>query len=306
VGLIAAGVVVAVVAGLGVADRGTIGRGFAGLDSADPRWLVVAALSAGLLWLASALSQAGAVRGRLPFGRLCAVQVASSFADHLLPGRSGGMAVNLRFLRRQGFSRSAATSAVLIRTFVGWSAHVLLLAALVLWRPAEIDSAGLPSWLWLPLGGGLVAVGAAVALVRRTPDRGPRPVRWVRRMVCELRDGFTVMRDPGRAGALWGGSLVTPMLHSAVLYSVARSLGVQLGLVHVLILYLVAAALTGMVPAPGAIGALDVALIAALVAAGVPGTAAAGTTIAYRMFTVWLPLLPAGALLAVLIRRSVV
>lgn len=307
-GLAAAGLTLAVVAAIGYWNRGTLGRGFARLGTADPRWLAVAALAAGLLWLTGTISQAGAVRVRVPFGPLCAVQVASSFADHVMPSGCGTMAVNARFLRRQGLSRSAAASAVLVRTFVGWAGHVVLLLAIVLWRPDGLGRVPeVPWWAW-PAGLTVLAgVGAATARLARKADApGWTPLRRLRAAARDLRDGFTVMRDWRRAAALWGGSLVGPVLHSVVLYAVARSIGVQLALVHVLVLYLAAAAVTGIVPAPGAVGALDVALIAALVAAGVPGTTAAGATIAYRMITVWLPLLPAGALLVLLIRRRVV
>lgn len=307
-GLAAAGLTLVAVAAIGFGNRGTLGRGFARLGTADPRWLAVAAVAGGLLWLTGTISQAGAVRVRLPFAPLCAVQVASSFADHVMPSGCGTMAVNGRFLRRQGLSRSAAASAVLVRTFVGWAGHVVLLFAIVVWRPDGMGRVpGVPWWAW-PLGlAGLAGAGVGTARLAREADApGRLPLRRLREAARDLREGFTVMRDWRRAAALWGGSLTGPVLHSVVLYAVARSIGVQLALVHVLVLYLAAAAVTGILPAPGAVGALDVALIAALVAAGVPGSTAAGATIAYRMITVWLPLLPAGALLVVLIRRRVV
>src|SRR5581483_6755955 len=148
-GLVAAGLTVVAVAALGFLHRGTLGRGFARLGTADPRWLSVAAVAGGLLWLTGTFSQAGAVRARLPFGPLCAVQVASSFADHLMPSGCGTMAVNGRFLRRQGLSRSAAASAVLVRTFVGWAGHVVLLLAIMLWRPHGMGRIpSVPWWAW--------------------------------------------------------------------------------------------------------------------------------------------------------------
>ena len=41
----------------------------------------------------------------LPFGRVSSVQMAGSVANDLLPAGIGGLAVNLRFLRRLGVSQ---------------------------------------------------------------------------------------------------------------------------------------------------------------------------------------------------------
>ncbi|HEX3828772.1 MAG TPA: lysylphosphatidylglycerol synthase transmembrane domain-containing protein [Sporichthyaceae bacterium] len=303
----AAGLVVAIVIGLAWADRARVGDGLSLLRTADPRWLGLAAVAAAGLWLAGALAQVGALGDRVPFGRLCAVQIAASFADHLLPGGAGGMTVNGRFLRRHGLSRSAATSAVLLRTAAGWCAHVVLFAALVLSSPtdlkmAELHSGWSPPWLLVLAG---LGTGAVVALgLRRWSRRRDRRPAWI--TATELRAGLTVLRRPRRAAALWTGACAVPLLHSLVLWAVARSLHVELGAERMVLLYLVVSALSGLVPAPGAIGALDVALVAALMAAGVPGVSATGATIAYRLFTVWAPLLPAGALLAMLVHRDVV
>jgi uncharacterized membrane protein YbhN (UPF0104 family) len=218
------------------------------------------------------------------------------------------MTVNGRFLRRHGLSRSAATSAVLLRTAAGWCAHVVLFAALVLssptdLKPAELHSGWSPPWLLVLAGLGTGAVVALVLRRRRSRCRDRRPA-WI--TAAELRVGLSVLRRPRRAAALWTGACAVPLLHSLVLWAVARSLHVELGAGRMVLLYLAVSAVAGLVPAPGAIGALDVALVAALMAAGVPGVSATGATIAYRLFTVWAPLLPAGVLLAMLVHRDVV
>jgi uncharacterized membrane protein YbhN (UPF0104 family) len=51
---------------------------------------------------------------------------------------------------------------------------------------------------------------------------------------------------------------------------------------------------------------LDVALVAALVAVGEPATVALAGVLAYRLVTVWIPLLPGACALTVLIRRKVI
>src|SRR6202000_2014473 len=108
--------VAVVVVALVFAQRGVLASGLSRMGSADPRWLVPAAFSAPLLWLSSALSQARAVGSNLPFPRLCPGEAAASFADHFLPGGSGGFLVNGRFLCRQGLTGPEAATSVVIRS----------------------------------------------------------------------------------------------------------------------------------------------------------------------------------------------
>jgi uncharacterized membrane protein YbhN (UPF0104 family) len=146
----------------------------------------------------------------------------------------------------------------------------------------------------------LAAIPAAALLIRHRRRRGGP--QWV----DDLLAGLAVQRTPAKAVALWSGALIAPLLHALVLFAVAQAMSVDLSWLHLLALYLAVSTLSGILPVPGAVGALEVVLIAALVGAGVPGATAAGTTVAYRMFTVWLPLLPAAVLLAVLVRHDVV
>ena len=70
--------------------------------------------------------------------------------------------------------------------------------------------------------------------------------------------------------------------------------------------YLVASSVSALVPSPGGFGALDVALVAGLVAVGTPSATALATVLAYRLLTVWVPLVPGACVLAVLLRRRVI
>jgi uncharacterized membrane protein YbhN (UPF0104 family) len=212
--------------------------------------------------------------------------------------------VNVRFLRRQGLTRPEAATSVVIRSIVGWCVRLPLLAAVLVWQPQYVLRLGrrIPDGpAQLGLAAGLAATTVLLLVLARHRYRSGAP-QWLR----DLRAGTAVLRTPGRAAALWCGALVAPLLHALVLFAVARAMHVDLSWVHVLVLYLAVSTLTGILPVPGAVGALEVVLVAALIAAGVPGADAAGTTVAYRMITVWLPLLPAGVLLALLVRRNVV
>jgi uncharacterized membrane protein YbhN (UPF0104 family) len=236
--------------------------------------------------------------------------VAASFANHVLPGGSGRLAVTVRFLRRRGFSRADAAGAVALTMLAGAVTHaVLLVVALVAAPDALTAASGLGDppgfaaepWSWALAVVLALPVAAALALAAR---------RWSGRAVGHARAQLSVLvavlRTPRRAVQLWLGALAVPVLHCLTLYAVLLSLGGGVPLVPVALAYLVASAASALVPSPGGFGALDVALVAGLVAVGTPSGTALATAVAYRLLTVWVPLLPGACVLAILVRRRVI
>jgi uncharacterized membrane protein YbhN (UPF0104 family) len=305
--LVRHGVVLAVVvaaAVLLVRQWGTLSTGPHTLASTDPRWLGLAAAATVLLWTAGTVSQLGSMPVRVPVPRLFAVQFAGTFANHMLPAGAGGMAVNVRFLRRLGLSRTVAVGAVTLNVTAGTLAHAAVLAAAVAWEPTALSRTvphgGLPrSW---------PAVAATVVLaVVLVAWAGRR--RWAATMITvrgQLAHVAAVVRTPSRAAQLWAGSVAVPVLHCVTLYAVLRSVGGTLPVATVAVTYLLASSVAASIPSPGGFGSLDVALAAGLAAVGESTAVALGAVLVYRLLTVWLPLLPGACVLAVLIRRKVV
>jgi len=311
-GLIALLVALATVA-LAVLHRSTVDDAATMLSTGDGNWLAIAGLGTVGLWVAGTASQIGTLPVRLPVFRLFAVQIAASFANHLAPAGVGGALVNLRFLRRQGVATGAGVASLSLNAAAGAVAHVLWLGALAVFVPGTVLAAtGVLSphvLIWIGVCLLAVAVGATGAV--RLAPRGPAALRVraerLRAGVGHHTAGLGgVLGDRRRAVALWAGALATPLFHILVLYAVAHALGVHAGPAVIGAVYLTVSTLSALVPAPGAIGAFDVLLVAGLTATGMPAAGAVAATVAYRLVTVWLPLVPAGCLLAVLVRRNVI
>lgn len=293
-----------------VDSRATIAAGFAGLADASPGWLLVAAAGGAALTLAAAVAQNGALETKIPLGTMCAVQLAASLVNQLLPAGTGAMAVTVRFLRRRGLSRAAAAAAMGLNQIAGVIIHLSLLATVLVVEPSTVKLPQ-PSVEAVVVGLLLaVLVGLGIAAVRRMPRRlragrpeQPGPADRMRAEFDRLR---VVMRDPRRAAALWLGSLATPLLQAVVLWAVVHSVGANLSLWHVTAVYLAASTLAAVVPTPGGLGTQDVAIAAMLMAAGMPTANAATATVAFRLMTNWLPLLPAGLSLVMLSRRRLI
>ncbi len=293
----------AVAAGVGavaLVHRAVIADGATSLRAADRGWLAVAVLAAAAVWLVGAVAQAGSVDVRLPRGQLLAVQVAGSCVNQVVPAGLGGLAVNLRFFRRQGLTTATALGAVALGAAVTVVTHVLLLVVLALAAPALLarlaDAAHLPhlGLRWLLL---LVPLVLAAPLLTR--------VRWSERLRDDAARLARTARDPARAAQLWLGSASGPLLHGLALLAVLRALSVDVALMPVVV-YLAASALSALVPSPGGVGALDVVLVAGLTGAGLPASTAVAGVVGYRLVTVWLPLLPSALMLLVVVRRRIV
>ncbi len=288
-------------------ERAMLDAGSDSVAGADPPWLVLAAGGTVAMWTAGTVSQLGSVPVRLPFRRLFAVQVAAGFANHVLPAGCGGMAVNIRFLHRHGLSRAAAVGSVGLKLLAGTVTHAALLVLAVLLAPASLTAAydrggpAEPPDYWPLLV--VVALPPAGLLVWVTRRRWVRGLRQGREQLGVLG---AVLRTPVRAAQLWLGSLAVPILHCLTLYAVLRSLGGTVPLVPLALAYLVASAAAALLPSPGGFGALDVTLVGGLVAVGAPATVALATVLAYRLLTVWVPLVPGACVLALLVRRRVI
>ncbi|MGW3206460.1 lysylphosphatidylglycerol synthase transmembrane domain-containing protein [Streptomyces sp. NPDC001135] len=295
----------ALVAVVAVRNRSLLAEGFGQLRTASWPWLLVAAGATCLTWVAAAVTRQGAVLQPLPKGRLLATQFAAASANHLLPTGLGAGAVNLRFMTVCGVPLARSSAALALYLLAEAVGRVGLLSALLLAFPDTLRLGPLlPDGSALPLLLGAVALpvvaGAVTALVR--PLR-TRVHAFVRDALGEARSVHT---RPARALALWGGSLAFPALQAAGLAAVGQALRLPVPPAHMALAYLAATVAVALVPTPGGLGSVEAALIVALVAVGGPAAVATAVVLAYRVITVWAPLLPGALTLGALVRLKVI
>ncbi|WP_199849261.1 lysylphosphatidylglycerol synthase transmembrane domain-containing protein [Streptomyces acidiscabies] len=300
-------VLVAVVA---VRHRGVLAEGFGHLHDAEWPWLLAAAGATCLTWVASAVTRQGAVSQRLPRLRLLATQFAAGAANHLLPTGLGAGAVNLRFMTVCGVPLARSSAALALYLLAESVARIGLLAALLLAFPDALRlGALLPDTdagpLLAAVAGGAVVVAVALSFARLSFVRRLRAsvMTFLRAALAEARSVHTC---PGRALALWGGSLAFPLLQAAGLVAVGRALELPVPALHMALAYLAATVAVALVPTPGGIGSVEAALVIALVAAGGPLALTTAVVLTYRVITVWVPLVPGAVTLGALVRWKVI
>ncbi|MHA5048928.1 lysylphosphatidylglycerol synthase transmembrane domain-containing protein [Streptomyces sp. SD15] len=280
-------------------------EGFGHLRRAEWPWLLAAAAATCLTWVAAAVTRQGAVMQRLPARRLLATQFAAGAANHLLPTGLGAGAVNLRFMTVCGVPLARSSAALALYLLAESIARVGLLVGLLIAFPGALRIGGLlPAGAIGPLlltAGLILCVAAAALLVVRRLRTAV--FSFVRTALGEARSVHT---RPARALALWGGSLAFPLLQAAGLTAVGQALQLPVPPMHMAVAYLAATAAVAVVPTPGGIGSVEAALVVALVAAGGPVAVVTAVVLAYRIITVWLPLLPGALTLGALVRLKVI
>ncbi|MEV7991778.1 lysylphosphatidylglycerol synthase domain-containing protein [Streptomyces sp. NPDC086077] len=290
---------------LAVRHRDVLAEGFHHLATAKWPWLLAAGGATCLTWVAMAVTRQGAVVERLPGFRLLATQVAAMAANHMLPTGLGSSAVNLRFMTVCGLPLARSSAAVALYLLAESIARVGMLAVLLIVFPGALRlgtllPANVAGPLLLVLGAVALVAAAVLLLVRRLRTA---VFSFVGTALGEARSVHT---RPSRALALWGGSLAFPALQAAGLVAVGLALGLEIPLWHIALAYLAATVAVAVVPTPGGLGSVEAALIVALVAAGSPAAVATAVVLAYRVITVWLPLLPGALTLGALVRLRVI
>jgi undecaprenyl-diphosphatase len=255
-------------------------------------WAPLIILASTMTYFAASISVAGAVPPRLPAGPLFMSSVGSSFASKLAPAGLGGMALNVRFLQKQGIDQAVAVSGVGLNTIAGLVGHISLVVVFLVWAGREaFGSFELPDPKWFLIAvvaaAALILIGFAIPFTRRLFVDKLLPI------LARSFDGMqAVLRRPGKIAMLIGGSALVTFSYLTTLYFSVEAFGGGLPFATVGAVFLVGSAVAQAAPTPGGLGAMEAALIAGLVSAGLDNTVAVPAVFLYRLFTFWVPILP--------------
>jgi undecaprenyl-diphosphatase len=262
------------------------------IGAADWNWVPLVVLFSALTYVGAALGIGGAVPARLRAVPTLLAQVAASFASNLAPAGVGGMALNARYLQKSGVDAPVAASSVGLNSVAGFAVHIVLLFVFFAWAgESGLGSISLPSWSVVAIGVAVIALCLATAIAIPATRK-----LLATKLVPVLRSALSglaaVMRSPGKIALLLGGSAVLTLSYVLAVYFSTVAFGGGLDLAQVGAAYLVGSAIATVAPTPGGLGALEAAVIAGLVSAGMHSTAAVSAVFLFRLATYWLPILP--------------
>jgi glycosyltransferase 2 family protein len=257
------------------------------LRSASWQWSLVALGLSAATYVGAAWSLSGFVLERLSLARTCLVQVAGSFVTLVTPAAVGGVALNIRYLRRSGVSAADSAASVGVSQLVTFVLHISLLVVFAaISGTTRGHSLRPPEWVLFVIAGLLAAALTMFAIPFGRRLLRARIAPMLGQVIPRLLD---VAQQPAKLVEGVGGALLLTTAYILCLYASVRALGGHLPLASVAVVYLTGSALGSIIPTPGGLGAVEAALSAGLTAAGLHGATAISTVLLFRTLTFWLP-----------------
>ncbi len=259
----------------------------AAVSQANVWWMLAALAFSVATYVGAGLTLVAFSPKRLSLWRSTEVHLASAVVSLVAPAGVGGAAINLRFLNRKGVPTAVGVATVALVQVVQFIVTVMLLVVLAA-MTGQSTGLTLPSG-WILVAVGVIVVLAAVVLVI------PRARTWAwAKIEPTYRQVWPrlvwVMSNPMRLALGVGGALTLSLSYILSFSASLWAFGYTVPFAVLAITYLASNTVGSIVPSPGGIGPVELALTAGLVAAGVPYGVALSTAIVYRLVTFWIPI----------------
>jgi uncharacterized membrane protein YbhN (UPF0104 family)/tRNA A-37 threonylcarbamoyl transferase component Bud32 len=256
----------------------------------DWRWVLVALALSVVTYIGAAWSLSGFVLEKLRLVRTFLAQLAGSFVTLVTPAAVGGVALNIRYLTKSKVAPADAASSVGVSQVFAFALHLLLLITFItLTGGSRSTSIKPPSWSYIALA----VLGAVILGVLALPA-GRRLVRSrvapaLGQVIPRLLD---VAQKPVKLAEGVGGALLLTFSYILCLDVSLLAVGYsRANFFAIAVVYLTGSALGSVVPTPGGLGAVEVALSGGLTTiAHVSSAYALSAVLLFRLITFWLPI----------------
>ncbi|WP_328780540.1 lysylphosphatidylglycerol synthase domain-containing protein [Streptomyces canus] len=263
------------------------------IANAEWGWVAAAVLFSACSYFAAAMALLGFVPERVGFLRTVAAQVAGSFVKIVAPAAVGGVALNTRFLQRQGVRPGLAVASVGASQLFGLGCHIVMLLSFGYLTGTEKTPSLSPSRTVIA---GLLTVAVLVLVVTSVPFLRKFVVTRVRSLFAGVVPRMLdVLQRPQKLVTGIGGMLLLTACFVMCLDASIRAFGQEgtsLSIASVAVVFLAGNALGSAAPTPGGVGAVEATLTVGLIAVGLPKEVAAPAVLLFRLLTLWLPVLP--------------
>ena len=256
------------------------------LEEANPWWLIVAFGWMLLTFVGAALALIAFSPVKLPWTRVLLVQVAAAYVALAAPAGLGPAVLNARMLTRRNVSAPLATATVALIQVSAVFVTVTGLVTLTLLSGSSGTLAALPSTAVLIGIGASIAVLALALLV-------PRVRKWaINKVVPMLRQTWPrlsqVLSQPSRLLLGLAGNLILTIGYVGAFHASLEAFGQSIDLIDLTVVFFVGNTVGAIVPTPGGVGAVEIALTTALSGVSVLPAVALSVVLVYRLITYWL------------------
>jgi uncharacterized membrane protein YbhN (UPF0104 family) len=261
------------------------------LAEANIGWSLVALACSAATYVGATLAISGFVLERLNPLRTLLVQIAASFVILVTPAAVGGVALNVRYLRKAKLSAADAAASVSVTQVMSFAVFgvLVLVSAAIAGSSRAAKALTPPHWAYIALGVlvGLTLIVLALPAGRRLLFSRVGPV--ASQVIPRLVD---VAQRPAKLIQGVGGTVLITLAYILCLAASVRAVGdPNVPLASIAVVYLAGNAAGSFIPTPGGIGAVETALSIALAGAGMQPAQAITAVLLFRTVTFWLPVL---------------
>ncbi|MGW7002875.1 lysylphosphatidylglycerol synthase domain-containing protein [Streptomyces sp. NPDC054933] len=261
------------------------------IGHANWAWVAAALALSAVTYIPAAMSLLGFVPEKVPFGRTVMAQVAGNFVKLVAPAAVGGVALNTRFLQRNGVRPGLAVASVGAAQLASLGGHILLLATFGYLTGTQQTPSLSTSRTVIA---GLLTAAVLVLVVTAVPQLR----KFVSSRLRSLFAGVVprmldLLQRPKKLATGATGVLLLTLVNVACLDASIRTFGdTSLSYANIAVVFLTANAVGSAIPTPGGVGAIETTTSTALIILGMPGGQALSAVLLFRLATFWLPVLP--------------
>jgi uncharacterized membrane protein YbhN (UPF0104 family) len=276
------------------------------LAEANVGWSLLALACSAATYVGATLAISGFVLERLNPVRTLLVQIAASFVILVTPAAVGGVALNVRYLRKAKLSAADAAASVGLTQVMSFAVFgvLVLISAAIAGTSNAAKALTPPHWAYIALGAlvGLVLIVLALPAGRRLLLSRVGSV--ASQVIPRLVD---VAQRPVKLAEGVGGTVLITLAYILCLAASVRAVGdANVPLASIAVVYLAGNAAGSFIPTPGGIGAVETALSIALAGAGMQPAHAITAVLLFRTLTFWLPALAGWTSLHYLQRKDII
>jgi uncharacterized protein (TIRG00374 family) len=274
------------------------------IRSADWKWAVPALVFSMLTYVGAAMALSSSVSERLSVAKTTLVTLGGSFVNRVTPAKVGGIALNLRYLQKQGIETSVGAASIGLYQVVGLIVHLTLLGIFAFWAGKTVSIAEfLPKGtvLFIAVAVILVAIGLFIAVPKLRAVFTEKVKPELGKIASNMTD---LLRHPVRLVVMVVGSAILTLSYVGALWASIQAFGGGIPIAGIAVVFLAGASIASAAPTPGGIGAVEAALVAGLTTLGLPSDVAVPAVFLYRLATFWVPILPGWLGFSVLQRRG--
>jgi uncharacterized membrane protein YbhN (UPF0104 family) len=257
---------------------------------ADTRWMLIGLTFSALTYVGASLALSGVVPERLSFWKTFQAQWAASFATLVAPPTLGSVAINVRYLSRQGMNTALAGASVAVSQVMSFFSHITLLFIAVIVAGTSSDFSFRPPKT-------AIIVFLVVALSASALFTIPAVRRWSTEKIQPIFSQVlprlsSLANQPAKLATGVFGVLLLNLSYCACLIASVRAFSTDSSMAAIALVYLAGSIVGQAAPTPGGLGAVEAALAAGLTAAGIDPGIAISATLVFRLITFWIPTIP--------------